>query len=47
MLLLLALLEFRAAHDGNLPRSHDLHDALEVLDMARALNAQVISLCCR
>ncbi len=41
MLLLLALLEFRAAHDGNLPRNMDRNDASEVLDNARALNAQV------
>lgn len=41
MLLTLALLEFRAAHDGALPRNYDQHDANEVLDMAKALNAQV------
>lgn len=39
--LMLALLEFRASHNGELPRNHDAHDALEVLDMAKAINAHV------
>jgi len=42
MLLMLALLDFRAAHGGALPRNHDMADTLEVLQLARNINAQQV-----
>ena len=41
MLFILAVLEFRAAHEGRLPRNQDEHDASQVVELAKNINSQV------